>query len=298
MSLHPHSDTRWVRGGRSNTVWVADIYDALRMAPELLHHHDMVDMPDCPFYPGTTEDADHLRLLPHHNTPDSALRAAETAVGTLQNLPLREAYTVALAVLWTVWKARNTMIFNGFGSQQHQARDRPADGEGEESPGRSDGAGGSRSAEASPDHGGREERRWLSCVYCFFLFDRRGGRQPTQQPLAALRACSRHGARAWAARTDPAGGTRCRRRPTRIHRQHSQPPADRLPRIHSPLSPGHPHGSTRSSSNRHQSPASAPSDGARASLHRRVCLATPLADYVWGRRSLPCRRLAGGRNGQ
>nr|CAB3501858.1 unnamed protein product [Digitaria exilis] len=29
-------------------------------APELLHHHDMVDMPDCPFYPGTTEDADHL----------------------------------------------------------------------------------------------------------------------------------------------------------------------------------------------------------------------------------------------
>ncbi|KAF8721772.1 hypothetical protein HU200_022951 [Digitaria exilis] len=43
----------------------------------------------------------------------TAFRAAEAVVGTLQNLPPRVAHTAALVVLWTVWKARNAVIFNG-----------------------------------------------------------------------------------------------------------------------------------------------------------------------------------------
>ncbi|CAN6334929.1 unnamed protein product [Urochloa humidicola] len=88
-----------------------------------LHRHGAIDVPHCPFCPGEVEDESHLfascprlqhlwdRLLPGHAPLTTAREAAEAVGSLFPTLPKRAAHTVAVAVLWVIWKVRNAMIF-------------------------------------------------------------------------------------------------------------------------------------------------------------------------------------------
>jgi hypothetical protein len=92
----------------------------------LLHHIGCVPSPDCPFCPGHTEDVSHLfvccpRLRPLWDivSPTGGLRASsdlpsllDALSGDLPRMHVKARNTAILALLWSVWKSRNKMIFD------------------------------------------------------------------------------------------------------------------------------------------------------------------------------------------
>jgi hypothetical protein len=92
----------------------------------LLHHLVCVASPDCPFCPGTAESISHLficcpRLGPLWDIVSPLMRPRDGADlpallnGLSEDLPrmhVKTRNTAVLALLWSVWKSRNKMVFD------------------------------------------------------------------------------------------------------------------------------------------------------------------------------------------
>jgi hypothetical protein len=92
----------------------------------LLHRLGCVPATDCPFCPGQPEDISHLfvgcpRLRPLWNiiSPSGRPRADDDVLGLLDALsedlpPMhpKARNTAILALLWSIWKSRNRMVFD------------------------------------------------------------------------------------------------------------------------------------------------------------------------------------------
>ncbi|KAF8768539.1 hypothetical protein HU200_007528 [Digitaria exilis] len=137
IAPQPCPDNRWLKGGAplADINWDSFAPKKVQVFFWILRHHrtrtrdrlhrrGLLDAPDCPFCPGAPEDEDHLfatcqrlqplweLLLPEQPPPTSALGAAEAVREAPPPMAPCAAHTAGLAVLWIVWKSRNSMVFN------------------------------------------------------------------------------------------------------------------------------------------------------------------------------------------